>query len=242
MLDVIEKVNFYDPIVEDGHKEFNYLFKLQFKCNNSFESKIKSNVSFVSFHLKSFVNHYRFLKKAKKNENDIFLIFNNLSLFLLTYLIRDINCKFIVHNNLDFALRSKVHQFFYKRIASKVNLIYLENRLKERGELFFYHKRANVVPHPIININLKIDEKLSQVFVSGRNLTEREISLICDVEYYKKVICNKKIIGVEKTNLEMGFIDDFDVMLNECLKVYIVGNYKNRASGILYKALSIPKL
>ncbi|CAL2094226.1 hypothetical protein [Tenacibaculum sp. 190524A02b] len=237
MSSVTEKITFYDPIVEDGHKEFNYLFKLKYDCKGSFESKIKPNLPFIGFHLYSFVYHYRFLKKAK--ENDVFLIFNNLSLFLITFLIRDVKCNFIVHNNLDFALKSKIHKFFYKRIASKVNLIYLEDRLKKRAEYFFNHKSVNVIAHPVIDVDLKIKEKTPKVFVSSRNLTEREISLVCNMEHTKKVLCNKKLLGVEIPNLEMGFIEDFDTMLNECSKVYIVGNYKNRASGILYKALSI---
>ena len=40
----------------------------------------------------------------------------------------------------------------------------------------------------------------------------------------------------------MGYLKDFNKTLSNCSKLYIIGNYKYRASGILYKALSIENI
>jgi hypothetical protein len=241
MLKNTKEIVFYDPIVESGHIEFNQLFMLKYDHPIYVYSKIDENGSYLKYHLKSIGNHYKFLNN-KAREGDVFLAFNNLSLFILTFLFKKIDCSFIVHNNLDFAFKSKIHKLFYKRIARKVNLIYLENRLQEEGEEFINHKSSVVIPHPIIKINSAIKGNNEHVFVSGRNLTKEQLNYVCKLEENNNVICNTLIDSVNFKNLKMGFIQNFDEMLNNCKKIYIIGSYKYRASGILYKALSLEGL
>lgn len=237
MLKNTKKTMFYDPIVESGHIEFNQLFMLKFDNPIYVCSKINENSNYLKYHLKSICNHYKFLNKAI--EGDVFLAFNNLSLFLVTFFFKEINCSFVVHNNLDFAAQNKIHKFFYKRIAKKVNLIYLENRLEYQGRLLSKHKFSYIISHPIINIKSNNFKIKNQVFVSGRNLTSKQLKYVCEAEKICQVICNTTIDNVFSDNLKMGFIDNFDEMLSNCKKIYIIGSYQYRASGILYKALSL---
>lgn len=240
MLKNTKETIFYDPIVESGHVEFNQLFMLKYDHPIYVYSKIDENESYLKYHLKSIANHYKFIKKARKG--DVFLAFNNLSLFILTFLLKKIDCSFIVHNNLDFAFKSKIHKLFYKRIARNVNLIYLEDRLQEEGNKLIKHNFSVVIPHPIIKIKFAIKGNNEHVFVSGRNLTKEQLSYVCKLEKNNNVICNSLIDSVHCKNLKMGFVENFDEMLNNCKKIYIIGSYQYRASGILYKALSLEGL
>ncbi len=229
----------FDPIVEYGHREFNSLFIEEMSFSNFFQRKANSKNGYFRFHFQSFVNHYNFFRESKKD--DCFLIFNNMSLFLLTFVFKDRGVWFVVHNNLDFAVRGRLHRIMYKRIAKKYRLIYLEDRLKKQGEEFFSHKKSIVVRHPKIVINAK-DINKDNIFVSGRNLTKEQLIKVCKSNERSNIICNQNFeLGYVK-NLEMGYIKDFDGMLSTCSKIYIIGNYKYRASGILYKAISIPNI
>lgn len=236
MLENTKEIVFYDPIVESGHKEFNKLFIQKYGLAKVFSLRINVNF-YLSYHFKSFINHFKFLKKSK--EEDVFLVFNNFSLFLNSFLIRNINCHFIVHNNLDFGTKNFLQSIFYKRICKKFKLIYLEDRLKFEANRFFFHKNAITIYHPIINIRDENSIKKSKVFVSGRNLNEEQLINICNLEKEKEVFCNDDNFNCFRKNLFLGYIDNFDKLLNECQKIYIIGDYSKRPSGILYRALSI---
>lgn len=239
MLENTKEIVFYDPIVEPGHKEFNKLFIQKYSLGSVFSLKLNANFS-ISYHFKSFINHFKFLKKS--NEEDVFLVFNNFSLYLNTFLKRNINCFFIVHNNLDFGTKNYLQSVFYKRICKTVKLIYLEDRLKVEANRFFFHKNAQTIHHPIINIRDEKVLKKSKVFVSGRNLQEKQLIYICNLEKDKDVYCNDDNYNCVRNNLFLGYIDNFDKLLNECQKIFIVGDYSKRASGILYRALSIDSI
>ena len=227
-----------DPINEQGHQEFNKEFAKNFKI----ESYVILN-NFNKNHFKSLINHFSLLKKA--DEGDVFLIFNNFSLFLLSFFFRNKGVRFVVHNNLDFAVNGKkMHYFFFKRIAKKYHLIYIEKRLKKISHEYFNHLLcSDVILHPILNlkVNMNTTNNMNNVFVSGRNLTESQLKVICNrYALNRKVICNKKFHSLtDVSNLNMGFISDFDATLQSCSRLYLIGNYKYRASGILYKFLSM---
>ena len=233
---------FFDPISEKGHLEFN-----EQMLNSHNLSKIEGlniiDSNWISFHIHSVMNHYKLLKKSK--DIDVFLTFNNLSLYVLSFIFPKKKCSFIVHNNLDFAYNNFFHKFIYKRIASKYNLIYLENRLKITGEVLVYHKSARVIRHPVIPLpkgNMICKTINMEVFVSGRNLLKDQLLKICNINNKNVVICNKIFDIDNLPNLKMGYLKDFNKTLSSCSKLYVVGDYKYRASGILYKALSLENI
>jgi hypothetical protein len=233
---------FFDPINEIGHLEFNKQMLNRYNSSTILQLSVK-NKKWFFFHWHSIINHYNLLKKSK--DGDIFLMFNNLSLFVLSFVFPNRKCSFIVHNNLDFAYNSILHKIMYKRIASKYNLIYLENRLKIIGEVLAYHKSTKVIRHPLIPLpksNLIWKTINMKIFVSGRNLLKEQLIKICNINNENAVICNKVFDIDNFPNLEMGYLKDFNKTLSNCSKLYIIGNYKYRASGILYKALSIENI
>lgn len=229
-------MNLFDPICSIGHADFNNLIFNE-KNTVRYSSKSIESKSLFLFHLKSLENHFRFIRRA--NEDDVFLVFNNISLFICIFLFKKIKCSFIVHNNYDFGTKSFFHSFIYGIICKKVSLIYLENRLHKKANELFHHKHSYVVKHPIINIQTKRKLIQNKIFVSGRNLDEKDLIKVCRIEKNLSVYCNKKFEGINEANLESGFINDFDKLLNECEKIYIIGNYNSRASGVLYRALSL---
>ena len=114
--------------------------------------------------------------------------------------------------------------------------------MKFQAENIFSHYHSNLIYHPVIAINSTTVKKQKNVFISSRNLTRKQLIDICELESQNTVICNKIFNNVLNRNLKMGYIKDFDEMLNSCSKVYITGDYKFRASGILYKSISINDL
>jgi hypothetical protein len=225
----------FDPISESGHKEFNQLIFKNLNVKKDF-LKIKQT-NYILFHTRSLKNHYKLLKKSCSE--DIFMVFNNFSMFVLTFFFRNINCSFIVHNNLDFGCKNFIHKVFYKRICKKLKLIFLENRLENLSNTLFIHRDSKSMNHPIINIINKNLEKSNTIFVSGRNLSRNQLIKVCQLESDNIVYCNSKYPIVEANNLISGHIDDFDDFLNKCSKIYLIGDYTYRVSGILYKVLSL---
>lgn len=234
-------MNLFDPIAEPGHLEFNKIMNNHYRPHAHFELKVSEadRKNKVKFYYRCLLNHINLINKTE--QGDVWLIFDTVCLFLLTWFRRFNGVQFVVHNNLDFALKSGIKKYFYKVIASRCNLIYLEHRLAQAALQHFKHRGASVLQHPLIPVPGKYNPT-NTAFVSSRNITGALLSDICDIESSKQVICNKVITGVEKSNLKMGYIPDFNAMLLSCEKVYIVGDYRLRASGILYKALSIKGL
>ena len=225
----------FDPIVESGHKEFNLLIFKDLNIEKCFLENKQTN--YFLFHIKSIKNHYKLLKKS--SSEDFFITFNNFSIFILTFFFRNIKCSFIVHNNFEFGCKNLFHKFFYKRVCKKLKLIYLENRLENLSNTLFLHRDSRTIYHPIINIKNQNFKKKNTVFISGRNLSRNQLIKVCDLENDNIVYCNSKYPIVEANNLISGYIDNFDDFLNESIKIYLIGDYTYRVSGILYKALSL---
>lgn len=237
------EINIYDPVSQPGHVEFNRLIveKFSYKKKSTRNLEHKTN-SKVYYYLKSIINHFIFYRRA--NSGDLFLYFENFPLFLCVVFFGGKNINFIVHNNLEFAFHKNIHSFFYRIIAKRVNLIYLEKRLLKLGVNKFNHKKSLLINHPIIN--MKLDDcpkvKTKNVFVSSRNLDKNLLFKICSI--YEKdsvVYTNNKFDLTGVKNLRAGYIDDFDCLLYQSSKIYLTGDYKYRCSGILYKALSNPE-
>lgn len=235
-------MNIFDPMVEPGHAEFNEIMFNAFAADGYYTLRVTEadRKSRFRYYYKCLVNHIRLCSKS--GSGDVFLAFGTPCLFLVTLFRNFDGVRFLVHNNLEFALRrSRLLKYMYKRIAAKCHLVYLEKRLEKEAVSHFRHLHSEVIQHPVIPVK-GVRAIMNQVFISARNLDRSLLSYVCDREADMTVLCNKKFDNIQKENLYMGFIDNFDEMLLGCRKVYIAGNYKYRASGILYKALSIEKM
>lgn len=239
----IKQKQISDPVEQKGHVDFNREFIKLLGNPTSVKRFAPGSIALQNklfYYLYSLYTHSKCMFGAR-NQGSTFLYFDTVSLFLLSYFFDLKQFSFVVHNNLEFALRNQQNRFMYRRIAKKVCLIYLEKRLRVFAEREFFHCNAVVIPHPIIPIKKMSVTRKKNVFVSSRNLQKDQLISICNglTDDYT-IICNGSFKDLNMANLEDGYIADFDLMLQSCEKVYLIGNYEFRSSGVLYRAISIP--
>lgn len=277
----MKKILFIDPLSPTGHIQYNNYwinclnnlecsyetcFKKNYKKN--FDLKEKSYEIEEKYYLKLeksknfFIKRYYLfliLKEIEKKVNFedydkiIFSSFENFSLFIYLLFYKNKNIYAILHNNIQ-KINNKIIYFLIKSISKKINLISLDENIKENLEKIKIN--TGLVIHPIPNkfkLNTQKDNHIIKIFSPSK--TSIDENFILELLGAKKLLKNLKLeFFIRNTKLEMK-IDNLTISKRylsdeeyrdkfseaEIIILPYKKDFQNRLSNIFFEAVSNEK-
>lgn len=224
-----------DPLSPLGHSEFNRALEVYY----GHEVLHKNHQAKRG--LKLLLNHY----DSVRNKSYVVLAsFDTICLAVVLNFInlKDKRIKCIIHNNLEFAFRNKIHLFFLRFLNRKMDFIFPAEYIKIQAQkLNLNGETIDYLALNFINDKTRIRKREynNNAFIHGRT-SKKSIEMNSNLfEKYRKVYCNNQKLDVDFENFTCKFFDDLDSILARCSDFYFLNLNNFRQYSILFKILQI---